>query len=556
MLSKAPTAPVTVNLLNDGQTLFSSEDPRFNADENTVTFDSTNWDQPITITLSVNEDYQEQEAQPVQNPPLQPHTLTGIQGKLIIEGGVPQGKARALSVAVMLPSETDTELPVKNIEVSEVLQTDVLNVFNDGSQENDSGVLSDTSLTGLGMGEGIEYKDLEVVELFLGQGDDNVVVTDTAADVITVVHGGGGSDTLSVTGSDADGVLILFGDTGQNGFAYNATSDEKTDKAREFNNPGNDIINASGAGGSVTIFGGQGNDAITGSEYGDHIAGGSGNDFIAGLGGDDHIYGDSGFNVDVSTRLDLSTQILTVVNIADAVNDNLETSDPLTVGSDIINAGIGDDIVIADKGVINQLDGVNRILSTSLSDVTEVSNVGFTNGGGDTITGSAGNDILLGGQASDSIYGGNGPEGADIAGDDSDIILGDMGNILIDTGVITLITTSDTNTGDNDVIHGDKGDDIILAGAGGDYVESGSGNDWVLGDFGEVDLRNNAIALKTEQGNNNASGNDEIHLGSGNDSVLGGLVVTPLPPIQAIPMLLPTMASLTTPVLGMTVLYL
>lgn len=262
---------------------------------------------------------------------------------------------------------------------------------------------------------------------------------------------------------------------------------------------------------------------ITGSEYGDHIAGGSGNDFIAGLGGDDHIYGDAGFNVDISTRLDLSTQILTVVNIADAVNDNLETSDPLTVGSDTINAGIGDDIVIADKGVINQLDGVNRILSTSLSDVTEVSNVGFTNGGGDTITGSTGNDILLGGQASDSIYGGNGPEGADIAGNDSDIILGDMGNILIDTGVVTLIATSDTNTGNNDVIHGDEGDDIILAGAGGDYVESGSGNDWVLGDFGEVDLRNNAIALKTEQGNSNASGNDEIHLGSGNDSALGGL---------------------------------
>ncbi|GAM58202.1 hypothetical protein JCM19231_5349 [Vibrio ishigakensis] len=45
----------------------------------------------------------------------------------------------------------------------------------------------------------------------------------------------------------------------------------------------------------------------------------------------------------------------------------------------------------------------------------------------------------------------------------------------------------------------------------------------MLGDFGEVDLRNNAIALKTEQGNSNASGNDEIHLGSGNDSVLGGL---------------------------------
>ncbi|CAM2780863.1 LEPR-XLL domain-containing protein [Vibrio rarus] len=523
VLSKAPTDAVTINLLNDGQTLFSSEDPRFNADDNTVTFDADNWNQPITITLSVNDEYQEQDAQPVQNPPLQPHTLTGIQGKLIIEGGVPEGKARALSVAIMLPTEIDTELPINNIEVSEVLQTDVLNIFNDGSLENDSGVLSDTSLTGLGMGVGIEYADVEVVELFLGQGDDNLVVEDTAAEVITVVHGGGGSDTLSVTGSDEDGVLILFGDTGQNGFAYNATSDEKTDSAREFTNPGNDVIDASGAGGTVTLFGGAGNDTIIGSEYGDHIAGGSGNDQIFGLGGDDHIYGDAGFNIDVSTRLDLSTQILSVVNIADLENDNLDTSDVLTVGNDSIDAGIGDDIVIADKGVINQVVDTNRILSTSFADVTEVTNSGFVNGGSDTLVGNGGNDILLGGNGSDYLYGGNGPEGSAITGDDQDIILGDMGSVQVDTGIVTFINTSDTEQGSNDVIYGDADDDIILAGAGNDYVESGSGNDWVLGDFGEVDLRNSAIILKTEQGDENASGNDEIHLGTGNDSVLGGL---------------------------------
>ncbi|WP_162064169.1 hypothetical protein [Vibrio taketomensis] len=190
VLSKAPTAPVVINLLNDGQTLFASGDARFNAQYNTVTFDADNWDQPITITLSVNPDYQQQEGQPVQNPPLQSHTLSGIQGKLIIDGGVPDGKSRALAGSVTLPSETDSELPIVNIEINETELTDVVNIFNDGSITDDSGVLSDTTVTGLGMEVGIEYGNVEVVELFLGQGNDDVTVTNTAANSLTVVHGG------------------------------------------------------------------------------------------------------------------------------------------------------------------------------------------------------------------------------------------------------------------------------------------------------------------------------------------------------------------------------
>ncbi len=523
VLSKAPTDPVTINLLNDGQTLFDSGDARFNADDNTVTFTAADWDQPITITLEVNPDYQVQEGQPVQNPPLQPHTLTSIKGKLIVEGGVPEGKARALSVAVMLPTETDSELPIKNIEINENQQTDVLNIFNDGSLEKDTGILSGTSLTGLGMGAGIEYGDIEVVELLLGQKDDNVTVTDTAENSITVVHGGGGSDTLTVTGSDANSALILFGDTAQNGWTYNATSDEKTDKAREFSNPGNDTMDASGANGSVTLYGGEGNDTITGSHFGDHIAGGSGNDTLFGLDGEDHIYGDAGFNVDISTRLDLSTQILTVVNIADAGIDNLDTSDSLALGNDVIDAGLGDDIVIADKGWIHQADGVNRILSTTRTDITDVTNAGFVAGGLDTVFGNAGNDIIFGGQGSDTLSGGNGPEGASIATQDNDVLIGDMGTVKLVSAEISQVFTTDSNQGAADNIYGDEGHDIILAGAGSDYVESGQGNDTVLGDFGDVDLRNGVVLLKTEDGDQPDYGDDEIHLGSGNDRVLAGL---------------------------------
>ncbi|MGH3553392.1 MAG: hypothetical protein ACRDT5_12495, partial [Mycobacterium sp.] len=90
-LTKAPTAPVTVSVLTDGKTLVSSADPRFDAgapgSTPTVTFDATNWDDPISITVSVNPDApQVIGTQPVQVYPAQPHTLNQIYGPLFIEG--------------------------------------------------------------------------------------------------------------------------------------------------------------------------------------------------------------------------------------------------------------------------------------------------------------------------------------------------------------------------------------------------------------------------------------------------------------------------------------
>ena len=136
----------------------------------------------------------------------------------------------------------------------------------------------------------------------MGIGDDQFEIAGTAAGSINVIHGGGGNDSLTVTASNSASALILLGDSVQDGSSYNATSDQKTAFAREFNNPGNDIIDASGAGGSVVIYGGQGNDQLTGSGFGDHIVGGSGTDNIFGLEGNDHIYGDSGVNLDLSIR--------------------------------------------------------------------------------------------------------------------------------------------------------------------------------------------------------------------------------------------------------------
>ena len=227
VLTQQPTAPVTVTILSDGQTLVSADsDPlgRLDAsgDEPTVTFDETNWDIPFVVRVAVNPDAVIDDGQPVQAFPAQPHALSPIRGPLIIEGSVIEGKDRALRQAVILPTETDAPLPVLNIDTDESQQTDTLNVFNDGSVSDDDGHHGNATqasglaqvyevaqgdidlnefgnISGLNMGSGlvlnfgtvanpdnrtfdggISYHGVEMVDILLGQGEDDFTVSDTS----------------------------------------------------------------------------------------------------------------------------------------------------------------------------------------------------------------------------------------------------------------------------------------------------------------------------------------------------------------------------------------
>ncbi|MDH3308667.1 MAG: hypothetical protein OEO77_14270, partial [Acidimicrobiia bacterium] len=170
-----------------------------------------------------------------------------------------------------------------------------------------------------------------------------LTVIGTDSDLAGLVRMGGDTIVLDpapggVLGGP-DSPLVLYGDTSQDGVWYSGDPatvdgrvfgdkpfnpfvdvpiDENEDAqwvfpvANEYTNAGNDVIDASAlfAGLTaaelptvgVTIYGGEGDDIILGSQTGDHLAGGSGNDLILGQRGTDHIYGDSGINVDILTR--------------------------------------------------------------------------------------------------------------------------------------------------------------------------------------------------------------------------------------------------------------
>ena len=110
---------------------------------------------------------------------------------------------------VAVAGDTYTVAPLNlNTRVDEAVQVDTLNVFHGNSPSNDSATLTQTRLTGLGMGGdtfiadrpfdgGITYSNLEALNIELGSGDDTLTVESTHTGT-THVSTGRGDDTIVV----------------------------------------------------------------------------------------------------------------------------------------------------------------------------------------------------------------------------------------------------------------------------------------------------------------------------------------------------------------------
>ncbi|MGB4272143.1 MAG: hypothetical protein WBJ44_07080, partial [Propionicimonas sp.] len=192
-----------------------------------ATFDPTTWYAEQTVVLKADPLY----SQPLVRQgskiyPATTHLLSRIQGPLSVEGGV-TGADRSLRIAVKLPGEQDGPSYSIASQAPESRQIDVLNIFNDSSRQNTSGVLTSTNLSGFGMagdltfegsnpfGEpttfpgGISFGSLawngtqfvtdgatstiEVLNILLGQGNDHLDVQGT----LNPAWGAPGGDTLS-----------------------------------------------------------------------------------------------------------------------------------------------------------------------------------------------------------------------------------------------------------------------------------------------------------------------------------------------------------------------
>jgi Ca2+-binding RTX toxin-like protein len=234
------------------------------------------------------------------------------------------------------------------------------------------------------------------------------------------VFGQGGNDTITL--DESNGALPaaqLFGGNGNDTLTGGSGNDML------FGQSGNDTL--LGKGGNDLLFGGAGNDTLTGGDGDDQMFGEAGNDRMIWNPGDDSDLMEGGDGTDTAeVNGGNGAETFTITANGTRVRFDRVTPAPfsLDIGTTenlVVNANGGDDVITAGNGLANlihlTIDG---------------------GAGNDTITGGDGNDTLLGGDGNDLVTGGRGNDTALLgAGDDtfvwnpgdgSDTVDGQAGN--------------------------------------------------------------------------------------------------------------------------------
>jgi len=360
-----------------------------------------------------------------------------------------------------------------------------MDIINGGSGNNRilAGLLADKVTT------------LGGADIVLGDNGELIYVDGILTQATSTETALGGVDTLAV--GDGDNVVIAgyAGDTVTSGKG----NDRIIGDNGEINYDQMGVITAI----QLTAVDQGGDDVITVSAGNNLVYGGIGQDEVTTGGGADVIMGDNGLLV-------FSSGTIASVNVADftyGTKDIIKAGDGNNIiagatGNDDIEAGLNDDIILGDGGSLTFTAG---ILTEAASTADEV--------GDDVITVSGGANVILGGAGIDTISAGSG----------ADILLGDNGAIEW-TAKDHLHSLSVHNAGldgYNDNLSAGDGNNIVAGGDGDDLIQSGDGADWILGDTGEILLTSGQ--LKSIKTSNEGSGSDNIRSGGGNDLVFGGL---------------------------------
>jgi len=253
--------------------------------------------------------------------------------------------------------------------------------------------------------------------------DNTIVASRDAAGTIRINNGAvsiaGGQPTVANTAT-----IQVFGQGGNDTISLDETNGALP-AAQLFGGAGNDTL--TGGSGNDLLFGQAGNDILLGKGGNDLLFGGDGNDTLAGGVGDDQMFGQAGndlmiWNPGEGTDLmeggdGIDTALVNGGNGAEnftiVANGNRVRFDrvspapfSLDIGTTenlVLHAGGGDDVITAGNGLAS-------LISLTLDG----------GDGNDTITGGDGNDILIGGNGNDFINGGRGNDVAQLgAGDDT-----------------------------------------------------------------------------------------------------------------------------------------
>lgn len=289
----------------------------------------------------------------------------------------------------------------------------------------------------------------------LGNSANNNISTSRDASGTILVNGGavpvaGGPATVTNTS-----LIQVFGQDGNDTLALDETNGALP-AAQLFGGNGNDTL--TGGSGADQLFGGAGNDNLFGEDGNDLLFGGDGNDVLTGGAGNDQVFGEAGDDTMVWNPGDGSDLLeggdgndTAVVNGSDAGEtftvtpngtrvrfDGLSpTPFSLDIGTTeniVVHAGGGDDTITA-------ANGLSALTSLTLDG----------GDGNDTINGGDGNDTLIGGNGNDVVAGGRGNDTAQLgAGDDTFVWNPGDGSDSVDggSGTDTLVFNG-ANVGEN-----------------------------------------------------------------------------------------------------------
>jgi Ca2+-binding RTX toxin-like protein len=238
------------------------------------------------------------------------------------------------------------------------------------------------------------------------------------------VFGQGGNDSITI--NEANGALpaaLLFGGAGNDTLTGGSGADQL------FGQDGNDVV--LGRGGADFLFGGAGNDTLTGGDADDQVFGQAGNDLMIWNPGDDTDLFEGGDGTDTAqVNGGNGAEVFAVTANGDRVRfDRLEPA-PFSI-----------DIGTTENLVVNMNGGDDSFSATgNLAPLIHL-----------TVDGGAGNDTMLGSNGADTLLGGDG----------NDFIDGQQGNDVAFLGAGDDTFRWDPGDG-SDVVEGQDGFDTLI----------------------------------------------------------------------------------------------
>lgn len=363
-----------------------------------------------------------------------------------------------------------------------------------------------------------------------GDNDDGTGIGDD------ILFGEGGGVMVGQTGDD-----IIFGGRGKDTIrdAYETAESAEEDGVEGgddsfYGGDGDDLL-VTGVG-NDRAFGGIGNDEIQAGDGNNYVEGGAGHDRIfTGVGHDLIIGGSSPFKGAFDDNFEQVGSTYTGPT-DDGFGGDIDTGDvkgPSSTyfvggnvggdGADTIQAGAGDDIVLADNGAF-YTSSTDISTQTRPSNLVRVTTFAASGQGADSVYGGTGEDIIFGGGDDDRLFGDN------TGGTANDIVVGDQG-FMTATQLVSGFSLVAPSSG-NDKLYGRGGLDILIGGGGNDILHGDAGDDTLAGDYvaltivdvdGFVQQGGNVDITRVTSINTDKGGHDYIYGSLGADTAVGGV---------------------------------